>query len=304
MDDSQKIEVCQTLQTIGDFVRFGITEFTRADLYYGHGTDNAFDEALYLTMHTLGIHEIDFYPELLASRLLAEERAKLYDIFYRRINERIPAAYLTNHMSFAGLDFYVDERVLVPRSPIAELINEGFQPWLSADEVTDALDLCTGSGCIAIAMAHIFPNAMIDASDISPGALQVAQMNCQKYRLNQQVTFYQSDLFADIPNKRYDIIISNPPYVAIDELFEVPDEYTHEPDIGLRAGNDGLEVVRSILLNAKRFLKEDGILVAEVGNSQHALIEQFPQLALTWLEFEHGGEGVFLINAQDLPEKN
>lgn len=304
LDDSFKDELCREFLTIADFVRFAVTEFTKSELFYGHGTANAFDEAVYLILRTLHISDEDFYPEMLTAHLLPAERRALCDILLRRINERVPAAYLTNHMAFAGLDFYVDERVLVPRSPIAELIADQFQPWCDPEQVTDILDLCTGSGCIAIATAHMFPDAEVDASDISPGALQVAKINVEKYRLQKQVNLFQSDLFSDLPHKQYDIIVSNPPYVSEEELFSVPDEYQHEPKLGLQAGEDGLDVVRTILFTAKRYLKPDGFLITEVGNSKDALVEQFPNLAFTWLEFESGGDGVFLINARDLPEKN
>lgn len=287
------------LITLRDFIRWAVSRFNEAGLHFGHGTDNAWDEATALILHTLHLpHEIN--PTVLDARVTQNERTELYKMIQRRVNERIPVAYLTNEAWFAKMPFYVDERVLIPRSPIAELIGNEFQPWIEHHAINDILDLCTGSGCIAIACAKAFPDAHVDASDISNDALAVAKMNVLRHEIEDQVTLYQSDLFNSLPPKKYDIIISNPPYVDAEDMASLPEEYHHEPELGLAAGSKGLDVAIRILQDAAEYLNPQGILIVEVGNSEYALSEKFPEIPFTWLEFEHGGGGVFLLTAKQL----
>lgn len=283
------------LKTIRDFIRFATSRFNEAGLYYGHGTDNAWDEATALILHTLHLRH-DIHPSILEANLIQEERSKIFDLIHQRITQRVPVPYLTHEAWFANLPFYVDERVLIPRSPLAELIENHFSPWV--ENIHDILDLCTGSGCIAIACAKIFPEASIDASDISHEALQVAKINALRHTVDDQIHLHESDLFAALPKKKYDIIISNPPYVSLEEMQSLPPEYLHEPKMGLEAGKQGLDIIRCILKEAGDFLKPQGILVVEVGNSEATLIDTFPDIPFTWLEFERGGDGVFLLTAE------
>ncbi len=290
-----------TLESIRDFVRWGASRFNEEGLYFGHGTDNALDEAAALVLYAL--HLGDGLPEgYLGARLTAAEREQVLALFRRRIEERLPLAYLTNQAHFAGLDFYVDEQVLVPRSPIAELIESGFQPWLQSETVGRVLDLCTGSGCIAIACAYAFPDASVDAVDLSPGALEVARVNVVRHQLEERVEPIDSDLFDALKGRRYDLIVSNPPYVSRDEYHQLPDEYHREPAMGLEAGEDGLDLVVRILQGAVEHLERGGILVVEVGSSAEALIARFPEVPFLWLDFERGGDGVFLLTAEQLNE--
>lgn len=289
------------LKTIRDYIRFATSQFNEAGLYYGHGTDNAWDEASALVLHSLHLpHTIN--PTILDANLTNDEQAKIWDLIHQRATKRIPVSYLTHEAWFSGLAFYVDERVLIPRSPIAELIENQFSPWIMPDEVTDILDLCTGSGCIAIACAKAFPEANVDASDISSDALAVAKINVLRHTVEEQVHLIQSDLFNELPLKKYDIIVSNPPYVSLDEMASLPQEYRHEPALGLEAGNEGLDCALRILKQAERYLKPTGILVVEVGNSEIALAEHFPNIPFTWLEFQHSEGGVFLLTAEQLRE--
>lgn len=294
-------EVISDLVTLQDFVRFGASRFNAAGVFFGHGTDNAVDEALHLVSHALHLPS-SLPPEFLGARLTASEKRAVLALFARRIDERLPAAYLTNKGYFAGQEFFVDERVLVPRSPIAELIETGFEPWIDSSRVERVLDLCTGSGCIAIACALAFPHASVVASDISTDALDVARINVERFHLGEAVTLVQSDLFDKVPSYRYDVIVSNPPYVGEQELAELPAEYRHEPELGLRSGDEGLTHVIRILRAARRFLSNDGILVVEVGNSQDALVRTFPAVPFTWLEFARGGDGVFMLRAEELDQ--
>lgn len=287
------------LKTIRDYIRFATSSFNEAGLYYGHGTDNAWDEAIALVLHTLHLPH-DIHPTVLDANLTKKEQAKLDELISLRVTKRIPVPYLTHQAYFSGLSFYVDERVLIPRSPIAELIQNHFKPWISAKDVREILDLCTGSGCIAVACAKAFPQAQIDASDISPEALAIAKINVLRHAVEDQVALYQSDLFASLPKKKYDVIISNPPYVSIDEMTELPPEYLHEPKLGLTAGIKGLDFVIRILKEAHNYLHPHGVLVIEVGNAEAALINTFPDLPFTWLEFEHGESDVFLLTAEQL----
>ncbi len=290
------------LRTIRDFIRFATSQFNAAGLFYGHGTDNAWDEAASLVLHTLHLpHDIN--PGVLDAALIQEEKSDLFHLIEKRVIKRVPTPYLTHEAWFAGLPYYVDERVLIPRSPIAELIQNHFEPWISHSlEVNHILDLCTGSGCIAIACAKAFPEASVDASDISEEALAVAKINVLRHKVEDQVTLYQSNLFDALPAKQYDIIVSNPPYVSSLEMAELPDEYRHEPKLGLAAGDDGLDLAKLILKNAARYLSPQGILVVEVGNSEYALADCYPGLPFTWIDFQNGGGGVFMLTAEQLKE--
>ena len=289
------------LQTVRDLVRWSASRFGEAGLVFGHGTDNAFDESLLLVRHALHLPQ-QFPESYLASNVTAQERSAVLALLGARIDSRKPAAYLTGEAWFAGLAFYVDERVLVPRSPMAEWIERGFEPWLDPDAVEQVLDLCCGGGCIGIACAAHFENARVDLVDISTSALEVARDNVQRHDLQDWVQVLESDLFEAIPAQRYQLIISNPPYVSADEMQALAPEFRHEPALGLAAGRAGLDVVVRILAQAAEYLQDDGILVVEVGNSQLVLSECFPDVPFLWLEFERGGQGVFLLEAGQVRE--
>lgn len=287
-------------ETINDFLRFGITEASKQNIYYGHGTDNAQDDVYNLIIFSLHL-PFDLDSSLLQARLTNDEKKFLAEQLSRRIQERVPVPYLINKAYFCDLPFYVDERVLIPRSPISELISMQFTPWVKPDNVLRILDLCTGSGCIAIACHYAFPLATVDATDISDAALEVAAINCREHQLTQgEVNLYQSDCWEKVPQEKYNIIISNPPYVNDEEMAFLPDEYNHEPTLALRANNNGLAVVDTILAHAAEYLTSDGILIVEVGNSEEAVKAAYSQYPFTWLEFEHGGQGVFLLTAAQL----
>lgn len=289
------------LLTIRDFMRWAVSRFNEASLFYGHGTDSAWDEAAALILHTLHLsHQVDH--SILDARLTSAEREAVYKIIKRRVAERIPVPYLTHEAWFGGLSFYVDERVLIPRSPIAELIGTEFSPWVDMNAVHSILDLCTGSGCIAIACAKQFPHCEIDASDISIEALAVAKMNVVRHGVEDQVHLHQSDLFNGLPQKSYDLIVSNPPYVDAEDMAMLPPEFLHEPKLGLESGPDGLKATMHILQQAGQYLSPKGVLIVEVGNSEYALTEKFPEIPFTWLEFENGGGGVFMLTAKQLAD--
>jgi len=280
-------------------IRLAEQRFRQADLWYGHGTDNPYDEAVYLVLGALGL-PFDVEEEELDEPLENSRVQHIQNLIAGRTEKYIPVAYLINEAWFCGLSFYVDKRVLIPRSPMAELIEEKFSPWLVQRERPCILDIGTGSACIAIACAHAFPEAKVDAVDVSEDALAVACMNIERHKVSNRVHLIQSDLYENLDGNRYDLIIANPPYVGPREYAELPAEYHHEPGAALLGGADGVDVVRSILSQSDSYLNDGGILVVEVGNGQDAVAEAFPQLPFTWLEFERGGEGVFLLTAGDL----
>ncbi|MFD2168245.1 50S ribosomal protein L3 N(5)-glutamine methyltransferase [Thalassotalea euphylliae] len=294
------LSVQSQLLTIEDWVRWSASEFNRADLYFGHGTDNAWDEAINLVMNVLSLPR-ELFEQSKHAKLLDSEKDDLLAMIERRIVEQIPAAYLTNQATFAGLSFYVDERVLVPRSPIAELIDKKFAPFVGQSP-NRVLDLCTGSGCIAIACAYTFPLAEVDAVDLSVDALNVAQINIEGHGLMEQVIPIQSDLFASIAQEKYDLIVTNPPYVDAEDVSTLPAEFTHEPEMGLGSGHDGLDITREILAQAAAHLTDDGVLVCEVGNSQIHVEQAYPEVPFHWVEFERGGHGVFVLTKAQLDE--
>lgn len=286
------------LLTIRDFLRWGASEFVAAKLFYGHGTDNPWDEAEQLVLHAIHLSP-PLGEEWLDARLTFSERKKVVAHLARRIQERVPAAYITGQAWFAGLPFVVDERVLVPRSPIGELIQKRFEPWL-VNEPLQILDLCTGSGCIGIACAYAFPDAYVQLSDISFDALAVAEENIQQHDLGERVFAMQSDLFEGLHGQVFDLIVSNPPYVDAEDMASLPEEYHAEPELGLASGDDGLDFTRRLLAEAADYLSDQGVLLVEVGNSWPALEAAYPELPFTWIEFERGGHGVFVLGAEDL----
>jgi|SRR5690554_1559892 len=298
ISDAELSQALATLRTPRDCLRWAETTMRRHDSFLGHGTDDYWDEGLLLLLHVLSLPwETD--PRVLDARLLPLEVEQFADLLRRRVNERIPAAYLVGKAWFCGFEFIVDERVLIPRSPIAELIEQRFEPWLVADDVSRVLDLCTGSGCIAISCAAVFPEALVDASDISADALAVCQQNIEAHGVEQQVTALLGDGLEAVQG-RYDLIVCNPPYVDAADMASLPAEYRHEPVLALASGHDGLDFTRRLLKGAAEHLTEQGILVVEVGNSQAAVELSWPDIPFVWLTFEHGGEGVFLLTREQL----
>jgi len=293
------------LTTVRTAVETGADSFTAAKLYFGHGTATAIDEAAYFVSVALGCSPV--IPECEIEALLTQsQKEKILNLFETRITKKIPASYITHEAWFAGYQFYVDERVLVPRSPIAELIDDMFSPWVNLATINNEtrcrtmLDLCTGSGCIAIATALRLPDIKVHASDISEDALKVAKINLDNYELFNQVSLLQSDIFQQIEPFQYDLIVSNPPYVDALDMSKLEDEFLAEPQLGLKAGNNGLDIVIPMLRDAGRYLTDDGVIIVEVGNSASALQEMFPEVEFTWLEFEFGGDGVFLLEANQV----
>lgn len=285
------------ITTLGDFLHRTEEYFTSHAVFYGHGTDNAWDEAVMLAMHVLSL-PADIDASAMELQLNPLQEQELQNLAERRVQERIPVPYLTNTAWFAGERYYVDQNVIIPRSPLAELISQHFEPWLGQRQPRRILDMCTGSGCIAIYSAKEFPDAEVTGVDISTEALAVASKNV---RLHQsKVHLVQSDLFTNLPTAKYDIIISNPPYVGSQEMAELPPEYRHEPTLALQSGDDGLQITERILRAAKDYLQPGGLLIVEVGNSWELLAAKYPMLPFIWLEFAYGGDGVFLLHREDL----
>ena len=296
-------ENLQVLTTIRDLVRWGASEFERERLSYGHGFATALDEARYLTLHALAL-PYDLADDYLDSVLTLPEREQVIELLLLRASSRRPAAYITRESWFCGLSFYVDERVLVPRSPMAELLANHFEPWVDSQRVHRILDLCCGSGCIGIAAQYQFPDAELCMSDLSADALEVAAINLRRHDLDGVIELYQSDLFAAIPAQQFDIIVSNPPYVDAEDMAALSDEFRAEPELGLAAGDDGLALVERILETALDYLSADGALFIEVGNSQAAMEQKYDFLPMTWVDFEMGGTGVCCIHAEDLRQQH
>ena len=281
-----------------DWLQNTAQKIENSDIFLGHGTDNSWDEALHLTLPLLAI-PFDASPDVLQRMLTGDELIALKAACERRINGRVPTPYITRQAWFCGLPFYVDERVLIPRSPLGELIDDGFYPWLQY-EPEHILDLCCGSACIAIACAEAFPAAQVDATDISSDALAVAAINVAQYQLQDRLQLIESDMFSALLDRRYDLIVCNPPYVDADDMKALPDEYRHEPEFALASGDDGLDFTRRLLCEAHKHLTDSGILIVEVGNSAEALEKVFPTVPFVWLEFQRGGDGVFMLTAEDL----
>ena len=292
-------ELAAELSTLRDCIRWGVSAFNVAELSFVQGMPSALDEAVYLCLAALHLPP-DFSERYFDSRLTLVERKAVLAYYQRRIEQKTPAAYITHEAWFAGLNFYVDERVLIPRSPFAELIQQQFSPWIAADDVHHILELCTGSGCIAIACAYAFDNAEVVASDISAEALAVAEINRHNHGLEDRLELVQSDLFEHVPRRQYDLIVSNPPYISEQEMTQLSDELRAEPALGLVAGEQGLDVVIPMLKRAREFLSDHGILLVEVGYSWPALEAALPRVPFVWLDFEFGGVGVFMLSAAQL----
>jgi len=290
------------LITVRDYIRYAVSRFTAAQLFFGHGSDNAWDEAVYLTLHTLSL-PLDRLEPFLDARLLPHERDALLDIYRRRCEDRLPAAYLTHEAWLGEHRFYVDDRVIVPRSFIAELLDDQLAPWIDDPwAIESALDLCTGSGCLAILTALAFPNAEVAAVDLSKDAIAVAERNVADYGLYDRIELIESDAFKKLEGRKFDLIISNPPYVNAESVAALPPEYLHEPELALGSGEDGLDFTRIILREAKQHLTDNGILVVEIGHNRDALEAAYPTLPFTWLDTAAGDEYVFLLHAADLPD--
>ena len=300
IEPREQQQALATLKTPRDCLRWGESALRRAGVYLGHGTDDHGDECLALLLHVLAL-PLDTDPRMLDARLLPDEVDRYVALLVKRANERVPVPYLTGQAWFCGLPFFVDERVLIPRSPLTELIEAGFQPWLAPERVGRVLDLCTGSGCIAIACAHALPDARVDASDISEQALAVCRRNIDEHGLADRVTAVQADGLEGLDGP-YDLIISNPPYVDAEDLAAMPDEYRHEPELALASGHDGLDFTRRLLAGAAERLSEDGVLIVEVGNSDRHMAALWPDVPFLWFEFERGGHGVFMLDRRQLLE--
>ncbi|MHC0507050.1 50S ribosomal protein L3 N(5)-glutamine methyltransferase [Achromobacter aegrifaciens] len=290
----------QELLTLRDLIRYGVSRLNAAQVALGHGSDNAWDEAVYLTLHALHL-PLDTLEPFLDARVLSEERNRVLELIDRRVTERLPAAYLTNEAWLRGHRFYVDQRVIVPRSPIAELLDQGLAPWVQdALAVENVLDMCTGSGCLAILSALAFPYAHVDAVDVSPDALEVARRNVDDYGLADRLDLHESYLFDSLPPRLYDVIICNPPYVNSGSMDVLPQEYRHEPQLALAGGDDGMDLVRRILEAAPRFLTPEGVLVLEIGHERDFFEAAFPQLSPVWLDTEEASDQLLLLTREQL----
>jgi ribosomal protein L3 glutamine methyltransferase len=290
----------EELFTIRDWLRFTVSQFEESDIFFGHGTDNSYDEAVWLILSALHLPH-DTLNNFLDAVITEQERKHLANLIDQRITKRTPTAYLVREAWLRGFKFYVDERVIVPRSFIAELLEDGLQPWIEYPElVHSAADICTGSGCLGILLAEAFPDAQIDVVDISPDAIAVANINIANYGLESRISAIQSDMFAALKGKKYDVIISNPPYVDAPSMATLPTEYRNEPQIALGSGVAGLDHTHTILREATKYLNDDGILVVEIGHNRDALLEAYPKLAFTWLEVESGNQFVFLLTKEQL----
>ncbi len=297
-------EAINDLTTLTDMIRWASSRFNDAHLYFGHGTDNAWDEATSLVLQALHLPFSilqQTHNSVLASALTRSEKEKVAELVLKRVQTRIPLPYITNEAWFCGMPFYVDERVLIPRSPFAELIKSRFAPFVT-ELPSSILDMCTGGGCIAIALAYAFEDASVDAVDISSEALEVADINIQEHQVADRVYPIQSDLFTQLEGQRYDLIVSNPPYVDAEDMAALPDEYQHEPELALAAGSDGLDLVETMLKQAPEYLSDNGWMFVEVGNSEVHMAQRFPGLNVEWLSFEHGGHGIFALSKQALVE--
>ena len=294
-------DMAADLHTIRDWLRFAVSRFEASNIFFGHGTDNAYDEAVWLILSALHLPH-DTLENFLDARLLAPERQRLQELIRRRITDRTPTAYLVNEAWLKGFKFYVDERVIVPRSFIAELLEDSLSPWIEYPELVEsAADICTGSGCLGVLLANAFPNAQVDVVDISPDALAVADINISNYGLENQVHAIESDMFSNLAGKTYDLIISNPPYVDAPSMEALPEEYRNEPQIALGSGIAGLDHTHTLLCEAKKHLNDNGLLVVEIGHNRDALLEAYPELPFTWLEVDSGNEFVFLLTKEQLP---
>ncbi|OSI18458.1 ribosomal protein L3 N(5)-glutamine methyltransferase [Neisseria dentiae] len=292
-------EAAKHLSTVRDILRFAVSRFNEAGLHFGHGSDNAHDEAAYLILHTLNL-PLDTLEPYLDAKLLSAEKEEVLGLIERRVTERIPVAYLTHQAWQGEFDFYVDERVIVPRSFVYELLGEPLLPWIEHEELVHrALDLCTGSGCLAIQMAHHYPAAEIDAVDLSLDALEVAAVNIESYGLEERINLIHTDLFEGLEGT-YDLIVSNPPYVDAESVAELPEEYLHEPELALGSGSDGLDATREIILQAAKFLNPKGVLLVEIGHNRDVLEAAYPELPFTWLETSGGDGFVFLLTREQL----
>ena len=292
--------ITESLLTIRDWLRYSVSRFEEAGIFFGHGTDNAYDESVWLVMSALHL-PLDTLDNFLDARITKDEAKHLAHLIERRVTERVPTAYLLREAWLKGFKFYVDERVIVPRSFIAELLEDGLQPWIEYPEMVEsAADICTGSGCLGVLLAHAFPNAAVDVVDISPDAIAVANINIKNYDLEDQVTAIQSDMFSALAGKTYDLIISNPPYVDAPAMALLPKEYRNEPQIALGSGTDGLDHTHTLLNEAGKYLNDGGLLIVEIGHNRDALLDAYPDLPFTWLEVESGNEFVFLLTKEQL----
>jgi ribosomal protein L3 glutamine methyltransferase len=295
-------QITEALLTIRDWLRYSVSRLEENGVFFGHGTDNAYDESVWLVMSALHL-PLDTLDNFLDARITRDEAKHLAHLIERRVTERVPTAYLLREAWLKGFKFYVDERVIVPRSFIAELLEDGLAPWIEYPEMVEsAADICTGSGCLGVLLAHAFPNATVDVVDISPDAIAVANINIKNYGLEEQITAVQSDMFSGLKGKKYDLIISNPPYVDAPAMSALPQEYRNEPQIALGSGDAGLDHTHILLKEAKKYLNDDGILVVEIGHNRDALLDTYPELPFTWLDVESGNEFVFLLTKEQLPD--